>query len=229
MQPGCSLGVFPRCPPWRAMSAAKLRLSSPLELPVRATLFAWLLALAQGSFVHCTGQSLGPNAALEQRIQQLEARLAVLERLEEPADARAWFERRQQRDEQRLGLGTVRELEGRYQEAKALPADSAERLVALEAIVNDPAYAGSNRVGCALLYLGRWSPDEQAGVWLRRAVEEHSDAVYGDGVQVRAYARYELAALMSRRKKHGAARSLRRDLAAHWPDAVDHSGTPLVR
>ena len=195
---------------------------------MRAAFIAWLLALAQGTVLDCHGRPLVGDASSLQRIQQLEARVTVLEGLGDPADARARFERRTQVDVALLGADSVRDLERRYVAANVLPLESQERLDALRVIVGDPMFTGSNRVGCSLLYLGRFGPGDEAEPWLRRAVEDHSDALYGDGVQVGAYARYELAALMRRRGRYSAAASLDADLTKRWPDAVDHAGVPLV-
>ena len=55
--------------------------------------------------------------------------------------------------------------------------------------------------------------------------EQHADAMYGDGVQVGAYATFLLASAVDSEDERT---RLLGDLQQRWPDAVDHSGRLLA-
>ncbi|MDR1818477.1 MAG: hypothetical protein LBR07_10015 [Puniceicoccales bacterium] len=87
----------------------------------------------------------------------------------------------------------------------------------------------SNRAGCALQYLGQFARnDADRERFLRRAISEHSDAVFGDGVQVGAYARLHLAHLFLKTGRAAEARVLAAEIQKNFPDAVDHRGRRLL-
>src|SRR5208283_3097156 len=54
-------------------------------------------------------------------------------------------------------------------------------------------YPGSDRAGCAMLYLADMSKGDDRAKYLQDCIDQYNDCFYGDGVQVGAYARFLLA------------------------------------
>lgn len=86
----------------------------------------------------------------------------------------------------------------------------------------------SNRAGSAVLYLAQMSSGAEREAYLKTAIESHGDTWYGDGVQVGALARVQLAALYAATNRTDQARALAREVSEQFPGAVDHGGRPLV-
>jgi tetratricopeptide (TPR) repeat protein len=101
--------------------------------------------------------------------------------------------------------------------------DAKQKLVALV-----DKYPDANRSGCAILYLAQLSQGEEAEKYLKQAIEKHENAWYGNGTQVGAFARFQLARLYWQASKQNAARSLAQEIRTKFPDAVDHNGRTLV-
>jgi tetratricopeptide (TPR) repeat protein len=89
-------------------------------------------------------------------------------------------------------------------------------------------YTQGNLVGCAMLYLGQMSTGREREDYLKTAVEKYSDCWYGDGVQVGAFARCELAFYYHEIGQVEQASSLFNELVEKYPDAIDHNGCLLV-
>ena len=89
-------------------------------------------------------------------------------------------------------------------------------------------YPKSNRAGSAVLYLAQLSSGADREACLRTAIDAHGDAWYGDGVQVGAFARPQLAAFYAAAGKVTEAKALATEVAERFPGAVDHRGQPLV-
>jgi hypothetical protein len=97
---------------------------------------------------------------------------------------------------------------------------------ALLRVVKD--YPKSNRAGSAVLYLAQLSSAAEREAYLKTAISDHSDTWYGDGVQVGAFARAQLAALFVAEGKMTEAKALAEEIAERFPGAVDHRGLPLL-
>jgi len=89
-------------------------------------------------------------------------------------------------------------------------------------------YHKANRSGCALLYLGQMSKGREKERHLRRAIQKHGDCMYGDGVQVGAYARFHLATYYRQVGKGREAQRLFKKIRSDFPDAIDHKGRLLA-
>ena len=89
-------------------------------------------------------------------------------------------------------------------------------------------YPKSNRAGSAILYLAQLSSGSDREEYLKTAIEAHGDTWYGDGVQVGAFARVQLAAFYAADGRLPEARVLAKQVVDNFPGAVDHSGRPLV-
>jgi len=88
-------------------------------------------------------------------------------------------------------------------------------------------YDKANRTGCALLYLGQMSKDDEQIGYLTKAIEGFSGCYYGDGAQVGAYARMVLAYRYKQDGKADQARALFEEIKAQYPNAIDHGGNLL--
>jgi hypothetical protein len=138
------------------------------------------------------------------------------------APNRDLFEARMAADRERYGADLVAEIETLYQVADGRHDTLASR-TAVETLLRD--YPESNRAGCGLLYMAQWESGERKEELLRAAIAEHGDAIYGDGVQVGAYATYQLAGVVEDDEEREA---LLAGLRERWPDAVDHRGRRLL-
>ena len=89
-------------------------------------------------------------------------------------------------------------------------------------------YPKSNREGSAVLYLAQLSSAAEREGYLKTAISDHSDTWYGNGVQVGAFARTQLATLYAAEGKMTEAKALAEEIAERIPGAVDHRGQPLL-
>jgi hypothetical protein len=89
-------------------------------------------------------------------------------------------------------------------------------------------YPKSNRAGSAVLYLAQLSSGAEREGYLKAAIADHEDTWYGDGVQVGALARVQLAAFYAAEGRTAEAQALAREVADRFPGAIDHNGRPLV-
>ena len=170
-------------------------------------------------------------AELKAKVASLEKRVATLEKMLSPmqGDARQkalreLFEKRMALDAKKYKPDQLREAEQLYQTMnKNWRSD--EGKAALKKMIEK--YPDVNRTGCAELYLGQVSEDEEKVQHLQTAIDKHSDCMYGDGVQVGAYARYLLALYYKEKADNTRANSLLDEIRKDYPDAIDHHGKPL--
>lgn len=134
---------------------------------------------------------------------------------------RAVFTARMQLDRDRYGEEGVQRIEELYQVSNKQPRTDVARATLEELLRSFP---DSNRAGCGALYLAQWAALPQRADLLREVAARHADAIYGDGVQVGAYATWQLAHLVESDEER---ERLLAELDRRWPDAVDHAGQPL--
>ena len=136
--------------------------------------------------------------------------------------------RAQERMRQDLTIYTpadLRALEELYQSAnRDLRGPQAKET--LLRVVRD--YPKSNRAGSAVLYLAQLSSGDEREGYLKTAIDSYGDTWYGDGVQVGAFARAQLAAFHAAVGKMAEAKALADEIVERFPGAVDHRGQPLV-
>ena len=134
-------------------------------------------------------------------------------------------QQRMREDRTRYSAEQMREIEALYQRAnRDLKAEGA--MSALKQLVDK--YPQSNRAGCALLYVARLAPGVDREALLKQAIANHSDARYGDGTQVGAFARAFLADLLRRSNRLDEAKALAAEVVAKYPGAVDHGGRRIA-
>ncbi len=125
--------------------------------------------------------------------------------------------RAQQRMHQDLAVYStedLRQLEELYQSAnRNLRAPQAKAI--LQRVVKE--FPKSNRAGSAVLYLAQLSSGTDREAYLKTAIEAHSDAWYGDGVQVGALARVQLAGFYAGEGRMAEAKVLAREVVGSFP------------
>jgi TolA-binding protein len=170
---------------------------------------------------------------LEKRVEHLEERVRSLEQAIRPEPAarnrsaahREQFLARIGQDRAAYSEADRAEIERLYQIANR-SWSSPEARASLEALVEK--YPAANRTGCALLYLGQMAEGEEKEAYLKRAIANHADCWYGDGVQVGAYARFHLANYYRHAGRDDEARQLFEEIRTSYPDAIDHKGRRIT-
>jgi hypothetical protein len=138
---------------------------------------------------------------------------------------RARAQARFQRDREVFSAQEFRDLEALYQAANRNIRAPDGRDLLLEVVSK---YPKSNRAGCAVLYLARISSGSERESFLTRAIAEHGDDWYGDGVQVGALARVHLADHYAHTNRKDEAVALAEEVRRSFPEAVDHTGGSLI-
>jgi len=153
--------------------------------------------------------SVGPIQASEPTIDMLRARA----------------QERMRQDLAIYSADDFRKLEDLYQSAnKNLGGPDAK--VILHRVVKE--FPKSNRAGSAVLYLAQLSSGAEREAYLKTAIEAHGDTWYGNGVQVGALARVQLAAFYAADGRTAEAKGLAKEVAQDFPGAVGHDGRRLV-
>ncbi len=138
---------------------------------------------------------------------------------------RAKAQERMELDRKLMSDDEFRAMETTYQEAnRNLRAPGAA--AALQEVIDK--YPKSDRAGCAVLYLAQMSMGSAREGYLKTAIEKFGDTWYGDGVQVGALARAQLAIYYANNKRAEDATKLAHEIVTKFPGAIDHSGARLA-
>jgi hypothetical protein len=129
------------------------------------------------------------------------------------------------RDREVFTVQEFRDLETLYQAANRDIRAPGGRDLLLQVVAK---YPRSNRAGCAVLYLAQISSGSERESFLKRAIAEHGDDWYGDGVQVGALARAYLAGHYADTNRRDEAVALAEEVRKSFPEAVDHTGGSLI-
>ncbi|HEY1496558.1 MAG TPA: tetratricopeptide repeat protein [Candidatus Solibacter sp.] len=165
-----------------------------------------------------------PVQELRTQLRRLEARVQELERRQLPVALQERYRARWAQDEQRFTRAQMAEIEQRYQSVQG-NWGTPEAIGTLNGLISK--FPEADRAGCALLYLGQMTQGKQREEYLKEAIAKHSDAMYGDMVQVGAFARFLLATDYLQSGRTAEAAELFAAIRSQYPDAVDHSGTHL--
>lgn len=201
---------------------------------MKKAMLALPLALAMVSCRSINHESPESNNT-DQRLNQLETRVAKLEAMVKPVDAadrmkeivdgqRLKARERMRMDAELYSRKQLREIESLYQVANK-KWRSQEGKDSLKKLIDK--FDKANRTGCALLYLGQMSEGEEREEYLKKAIEGFSDCYYGDGVQVGSYARHQLAWYYKNNNEPEKADKLFKEIKEKYPDAIDHKGNLL--
>jgi uncharacterized protein (DUF1810 family) len=138
---------------------------------------------------------------------------------------RARAQERMRQDAAIYSADELRALEDLYQSAnKDLRAPTARD--ALMEIVKK--YPKSNRAGSAVLYLAQMTTGDEREAYLKTAITTYGDTWYGDGVQVGAFGRAQLAVYYATHDRLAEGKALAKEVMDKFPGAVDHRGKPLL-
>ena len=167
-------------------------------------------------------------AALERRVAELEQRLGGAK--ESPTaqaslqdgvtDLREKVKLRYDKDVAEYGKSAMREIERLYR-AFSKTGDAA----AFDELLK--RFPKACRTGCAVMYAGQRAKGDEAVKWFKKAIADHGDCYYGDGVCVGAYARLYLASIYAKQGKTSEAEKLQEEIRTQFPDAVTHKGRPM--
>ena len=175
-------------------------------------------------------------AQLKQRVAQLEKQVQEISQLLEPVKAqqtadnrrkalRERFEKKMAQDRDKYTQEQLRDAEALYQVANQ-KWGTPEAAESLQTMIKK--YPDINRTGCAMLYVAQKSEGAERAGYLQDCIEKFNDCLYGDGVQVGAYARFLLAGDYIRQGEPEKAAALYGEIKAKYPEAVDHRGNLLV-
>jgi hypothetical protein len=168
-------------------------------------------------------------AQLEKQVQEMSELLQPL-RVQQAAEGRrktlrSLFDQKTAQDREKYNPDQLREAESLYQVANQ-KWGTAEAKESLEKMIQK--YPDINRTGCATLYVAQKSRGEERAQFLRQCIEKFGDCMYGDGVQVGAYARFLLAEDYRRAGELEKSQTLIAEIRSKYPQAVDHRGTLLL-
>lgn len=219
--------------PWALLllPAAALLLLLPGIRPVRAAGSASQGLTASGHDRTRVSGTGGDHA--QDRIRELESRVAELEKelqgktrrsaLRENAQAAA--RERAARDAVAFTKDELHEMEVIYQQAKKQPAFD-QVAAAMQPLFE--RFAGSNRAGCAALYIGRGLAGTDRQRWLEYAIANASDCLFLDGTSVGGLGRVLLAADHAAAGNTPEAARLLAEVRAGFADGIDFDGVPLT-
>jgi TolA-binding protein len=194
-----------------------------------------LLFVAPAAMLRAAESKDSQIQALEERVRQLENRVKQLEKAA-PAETggtstanratlRERFVARGEQDRAAYTAEERGEIERLYQVANR-QWRSPEAKESLKTLIEK--FPKANRTGCALLYLGQMAEGAEREDYLKRAIADFGDCMYGNGVQVGAYARFHLGHQYLEAGKKTEATALFDEIRRDYPDAVDHKGRPLA-
>jgi hypothetical protein len=162
--------------------------------------------------------------ALEKRVEDLEKLLGPMQADARQKALRTLFEKRMAQDAKKYTPDQLKDAESLYQTMnKNWRTDEGKAV--LKAMIEK--YPDINRTGCAELYVGQVSDGDEKVQHLQAAIDKHSDCIYGDGVQVGAYARFLLAMSYKDKGDNKRAGSLFDEIRKDYPEAIDHAGNLL--
>jgi hypothetical protein len=172
-------------------------------------------------------------AGARDRIQQLESRVAELEKqLQSKSkseilreNARAAARRRAAQDEVNFTADQLHEMEMIYQAARKEPS-FAEVAAAMQPLFD--RFPGTNRAGCAALYIARNSQGNDRESWLQYTIRHGSDCQFLDGTSAGGLARVLLAADRLAAGQTESASQLLAEVRTTYADGIDFEGTSLV-
>ena len=196
-----------------------------------------VLALAVGVGLPAFAQTNTDKVAqLEQRVAQLEKQVRDISQLVQPLKAqqtandrrkalRERFDKQMARDREKYTPQQLGEAESLYQVANQ-KWGTPEANASLQDMIKK--YPDINRTGCAVLYVAQQSRGDERATYLQDCIGKYNDCMYGDGVQVGAFARLLLAGDYRNAGQEQKAAELYTELKTKYPDAVDHSGQLLA-
>jgi hypothetical protein len=173
---------------------------------------------------------------LKRRVAQLEKQVQELSRLVEPLKAQQAAENRRKalrpKFEKRMAQDRDKYTPEQLRDAEQLMGVADQKWASLEANESCQTiikkYPEANRAGCAMLYVAQQSQGDDRVRRLNDCIGKYGDCIYGDGVQVGAYARLLLAEHYRNAGDKAKADTLTGEIRTNYADSVDHRGRLLV-
>jgi len=165
---------------------------------------------------------------LEERVVKIEQYLQIIAKQQQTKNIseklKETVQKRFEKDNTTYKKEQLEDIEKLYQIANK-NWNSSEAKESLKQLIEQ--YPNANRTGCAILYLAQMNNGDEKEKFLKKAIDHHSDCVYGNAVQVGAFARFQLADYYSKTGKQQEADKLLSEIINLYPDAVDHQGRLL--
>jgi len=136
------------------------------------------------------------------------------------------FENRTTQDEKIYTKKKAQEVEQLFEDANKQKFGSPEQKKNLQDMVRK--FPGLNRTGCAVLYLGMMSKDNERTRYFQDCVDKYNDCFFSDGAQVGPYARLLMAQDYLSQDEAEKAKALFDELKTNYPDAIDFKGFVLA-
>lgn len=198
-----------------------------------AGITVWVMASGVAMFAQSKSDEF---VALSERVAQLEQQVQEILKVLEPLKAqqavaarrealRKRFEQKMARDLEKYTREQLHEAEELYQVANR-KWGSPEAAESLRTMIRK--YPDINRTGCAVLYIAQRSEGAERVRYLQDCIEEYGGCMYGDGVQVGAYARFLLAQHYRSMGDEEEADALSKEIRTEYADAIDHQGNLLI-
>lgn len=218
-----------RFTPWAALIIAALLLLPGFRAVKNSKFFS---PEKSTGFTQDRTASTGLTAETGDRIRRLESRIADLEkqlqgksRLDTMREnARTAARLRAAKDEANYAADELHEMEVIYQEARKQT--SFDRVAAAMQPLFD-RFPGSNRTGCAAVYLANKSQGDERERLLQYAIEHGSDCQFLDGTSVGGLARVLLASDRMAAGRDDAG-PLLAEVRASFSEGIDFEGRPLI-
>jgi len=162
---------------------------------------------------------------LEERVGKIEQYLQMIakqQQIKNISEAlKETVRKRFEKDKTTYTKEQLQDIEALYQTANK-NWNSPEAKESLKKLIEQ--YPKANRTGCAVLYLAQMNNGDEKEKLLKEAIARHSDCVYGNAVQIGAFARLQLADHYLQTGKTQEAENLYSEILKSYPDAVDHNG-----
>jgi hypothetical protein len=200
--------------------------------------FAAIILLAGLGGSPAFGQTNADEIAqLKQRVSQLEKQVQEISQFLEPLKGQqSIIYNRRQALQEKLSQRLAQDRD-KYTQDQVVDAEKLYRVISQKPGSPEASesfqtmlkkYPDMNRTGCALLYMAQRSQGEERVKYLQQCIAQYNDCIYGDSVQVGAYARFLLAREYSNKGERQQAEALSGEIKAKFPGAIDHGGNLLV-
>ena len=184
--------------------------------------------LAVCSFVAAPAQDAERVVELEQKIRNLEERIAKLEKDQQTPEAKKMARAARARDaadRKKFKSADIAKAEALYQKAAQTGLQDWNKVL-LDSVVK--RYPQLNRAGCAQLYRAQQEMGEEKVRLLKDCMKRFYNCYYFDGAQVGPLAMYQLAAYYRSAGKKAEADKLFRQISLKCTESVDHTGALLI-
>ncbi len=176
-----------------------------------------------------------PAETLEERVEYLEKKVAALEQRIQPLLKQQDLENnrrtlqqkariRARKDSASYSREELREIEEIYVSMSKTQGEARKAI----ARTLHQKFPRANRTGCAFLYLAQMSEGEEQIALYKQAIKDYGDCFYFNGVQVGAFARFQLGQALKGAGRDVEAEKYFTELKTDYPDSIGHDGKSLI-